>query len=372
MARKTGNAPLPKARPISVTELSNEKNDATLVQVEALLLSDVARLDERVLELQAGPHHFLARLQISGQLTASLRAGSWLRLTGVYASTHGSADNTLASFELLLNYPSDIVVLKRGPWWTKRHTIAMLAILLTGLTASFIWVALLHRTVAQRTALLEREIYDRQQIEQQRLIEQERARVAQDLHDDLGAGLAQISLIGALAQRPNTLPARERGLLSEITDKSREMVTALDELVWAINPKHDTAKSVCGYLSDYAQEFLRPTSIVCRLDTDCAQSAQVLNSAQRHQLFLAFKEALTNVVKHAQPTEVWVRIKATANELRVIVEDNGKGIASRVEEAKGDGTLNMHTRLKQIGGECEIEPHSGGGTIVSFQLPVNR
>jgi signal transduction histidine kinase len=367
-ARKIGSAPLPPARPVSAMDLSNEGNDATRVQVDALLVGDEAQLGERVLELQAGLHHFLARLQTAGQPAELLRPGSLLRITGIYRV---SAGNQLDGFELLLNSRADITVLAAGPWWTMHRIMAMIAILLAALGASLIWVLLLRRTVTHRTALLAQEIRAREQITQRRLLEQERARVAQDLHDDLGAGLAQIGLVGALAQRANTLPDRARTYMSEITDKSRDMVTALDEIVWAINPKHDTASSVSGYLCDYAQEFLRPTGIMCRLDTNGSQPSQFLNSAHRHQLFLAFKEALTNVVKHADAAEVWVRIAVAPGEVNVRVEDNGKGISPRPEEPKGDGTVNMRTRLEQMGGTCEITPRPGGGTVVSFHLPTN-
>jgi len=373
VARKTGAAALPVARPVSASELFLKKNDSTLVLVDAMLLSDITRLGERVLELQAGPHHFLARLQTDGRPAARLRTGAELQLTGVYSShLDGAPEGGLGSFELLLNSPSDIVVLKAGPWWTTRYTIMTFAILFLGLALSLVWVTLLRRTVAHRTALLEKEIHEREQIEQRRLLEQERARVAHDLHDELGAGLAQISLIGSLAQRPTTQAERARGLVAQITTRSREMVAALDEIVWAINPTHDNASSVRGYLSEYAQEFLHPTGMACRLDIDSIHSEQALNSTQRHQLFLAFKEALTNVVKHAKASEVWIRISTASDGLRISVEDNGRGIATPAEVPGGHGTGSMRARLAQVGGCCEIQPRPDGGTIVSFHLPLNR
>jgi signal transduction histidine kinase len=371
-ARKIGSAPRPTPVALSIADLANERNDAMLVQVEATLSSDVVRLGERVLELRAGPHHFLARLRTNGQPAAGLRRGSQVRLTGVYACTReGATGNDPDKFELLLNRATDIVVLQHGPWWTTRHTILTIAILLVGLAASLVWVALLRRTVAQRTARLEKEIRERQQIEQRRLLEQERTRVAQDLHDDLGAGLAQIGLIGSLAQRPNTSLGRAQDHLFEITERSRDMITVLDEIVWAINPKHDSATSVGSYLCDYAQDFLRPTTIACRLDVAHAYAAQMLNSTRRHQLFLAFKEALTNVIKHAQASEVWIRITTTDGEIKVTVEDNGKGFSPGTKTTNGDGTQNMHSRLEQIGGRCEIRSGPNGGTIVSFHLPTH-
>jgi len=370
-ARKTWHMLPSDPVPVSAENLANIGNDAMLVQVEAMLLSDTVQQGESVLELQAGSHHFLAHLPVEDHPSELPRLGSQLRLTGVYASLGESQPGSgLDMFELLLNRASDIVVIKQGPWWTRRHTIAAVAILLAGLAAALVWIMSLHRTVAQRTVRLEKEIRARQQIEQRRLLEQERTRVAQDLHDDLGASLAQIGLIGALAQRPNTSPDRVREHLSGITDKSREMITVLDEIVWAINPKHDSATSVSSYLCDYAQEFFRPTSTACRLDVAANQPAFVLNltSIKRHQLFLAFKEALTNVVKHAHAAEAWIRITTTDDDLSVTVEDNGNGMPPNTIATKGDGTVNLRTRLEQIGGRCEIRSRPGGGTVVSFHL----
>ena len=368
--RTAGHRPLPAPRVLVDTGLADAKHDATRVQVEALLVSDGVRLGERVLELQAGRHPFLARLRLAGPSADPMRPGTRLRLTGVYASLRGNtARDGFDGLELLLNEPADIVVLENAPWWTLRHTLTTLGVLSAGLAALLVWVASLRRTVAQRTALLERAIGERQQVEQRRLLEQERARVAQDLHDDLGAGLAQIGLIASLARRPGTLPERAQDHLAEITGKAREMVTVLDEIVWAINPKHDTAGSVSGYLCDYAQEFLRAAALVCRLETDCARPDQALGSAPRHQLFLAFKEALTNVVKHAGATEVRVRIAAAEAGLDVTVEDNGRGLVASSGAPAGDGLRNMRGRLEKIGGRCEIKPGAAGGTVVALHLP---
>jgi len=369
-ARKVGSAPRPAPISLSATNLSDESNDARLVRVEALLLSDTVRQGERWLELQSGQHHFQARLRTNGKPAETLRRLSRLQLTGVYASTRDSESaGELDSFELLLAHPGDIVVLQSGPWWTPRHTIATIGILFSALMASVVWITSLRRTVAQRTARLEKEIHTREQVEQRRILEQERTRVAQDLHDELGAGLAQIGLIGSLAQRPQAPAERARQHLAEITEKSREMIAVLDEIVWAINPKHDSTASVSSYFCDYAAEFLQPTTVACRLDIGSVQQSHSLNSIQRHQLFLAFKEALTNVVKHSFAAEVWIRIAAENGHLCVSVEDNGRGIAANGGEENGNGVGNMRRRLEKIGGRCEIRVRSAGGTVVRFELP---
>lgn len=284
--RKVGSAPRPAPISLSATNLSDERNDARLVRVEALLLGDTVRQGERLLELRSGQHHFQARLPTNGKPAETLRRLSRLQLIGVYASTRANESaGELDSFELLLAHPGDIVVLQSGPWWTPRHTIATIGILFSALMASVVWITSLRRTVAQRTARLEKEIHAREQVEQRRMLEEERTRVAQDLHDDLGAGLAQIGLIGSLAQRPQTPAERGRQHLAEITEKSREMIAVLDEIVWAINPKHDSTASVSSYFCDYAAEFLRPTTVACRLDIGSVKQSHSLNSIQRHQLF---------------------------------------------------------------------------------------
>ena len=203
----------------------------------------------------------------------------------------------------------------------------------------------------------------------QRTLERDRARVAQDLHDDLGAGLAEIGLLGSLAMRPATAADAAYGLLQQITGKCRELVTALDEIVWAVNPKHDTATSLSSYLCDYAQQFLKPAMIDCRLDVAREIPAVHLDSNQRHNFFLAFKESLTNIVRHAQADAVTIRINVEGEDLCVAVEDNGKGLATPAAET-ADGLINMSERLKQLGGRCEITNLPNGGTSVRFLLPV--
>lgn len=203
----------------------------------------------------------------------------------------------------------------------------------------------------------------------QRTLERDRARVAQDLHDDLGAGLAEIGLLGALAKRPATAPDTARDHLHQITEKSRELVTSLDEIVWAVNPKHDTATSLSSYLCDYAQNFLKSAMIDCRLDVARDIPTTHLDSNQRHNFFLAFKESLTNVVRHSQATAVTIRINVIGGELCVSVEDNGMGLAIPAAET-ADGLINMTERLKQLGGRCEITNLPNGGTSVRFLLPV--
>jgi signal transduction histidine kinase len=374
--RKVGSSPRPQPVPLSIEQLSDAKHDATLVQLEATLLGDNAQQNKRVLELQAGPNHFLARLRSGAGGIPLTRSGSRLQLTGVYSSARSARPGSnLDAFELLVNRPTDVLVLRSGPWWNPQRVITLIVVLVGGLIVALAWAGLLRRTVARRSAQLQKEIETRQRVEQYRVVEQERSRVAQDLHDELGAGLAELGILGALANNPAIEREKQQGYLTRLAELARLLVTGLDEIVWAVNPKHDSNDSVSGYLCDYAQEFLHPTGIACRLDVVPTLPDHTLNPVQRHQLFLAFKEALTNVVKHAHATEVWVRIGGDDHELRVAVEDNGKGLG--LERVKGaqpnqNGLANMVDRMKQIGGDCAIKAQPAGGMSVEFRLFTNR
>jgi len=241
-------------------------------------------------------------------------------------------------------------------WWFK---------VLAGLTL----VGLAAAGVRERERRKHRREMER--LERQNLMERERARVAQDLHDDLGAGLTEIGLLGSLAQRHNVLPERPQQHLQQITAKASEMVTSLDEIVWAINPRHDSVVSLSHYFCEYAQHFLELTQIRCRMEVAKDLPACPLNSEQRHSLFLAFKEALTNVARHSRASEAWIRIAAQDRTLLVAVEDNGQGMTPPPPPgAGGDGLANMSRRLEQIGGRCEIQSGPERGTSVRFVLPL--
>jgi len=209
-----------------------------------------------------------------------------------------------------------------------------------------------------------------EQLERQHELERERTRIAQDLHDDLGAGLTEIGLLGGLLQHPTKFSARKQEALDRIVERCRSLVMALDEIVWAINPRNDSVNSLGGYLCRYAQNFLEPTSIRCRLEMQEAEPDQPLNSEQRHNLFLAFEEALTNVVKHSSATEVGIKISCgQSGRLSIDILDNGRGLPP-VVGADADGLNNLRERMTKIGGHCEITNSPTGGVSVNLSLQL--
>ena len=207
-------------------------------------------------------------------------------------------------------------------------------------------------------------------LKRQHDLERERTRIAQDLHDDLGAGLTEIGLLGGLLQDPARLPTRKQEALDRIVQRCHDLVMALDEIVWAINPRHDSVNSLGGYLCRYAQNFLEPTAIRCRLEMQEAEPDQPLDSEQRHHLFLAFEEILANLVKHSGATEVHIKIALEEkNRLVIGIADNGRGLPPFVAEGS-DGLNNLRQRMAQLGGHCEITSRPSGGVAVNLSLPL--
>jgi len=209
-------------------------------------------------------------------------------------------------------------------------------------------------------------------LQQRQALERERTRIAEDLHDDLGAGLVEISLGSELAQAPNLTGEEVREHTREIGTRARELVTALDEIVWAVNPRHDNVASLATYFCQYAQHFLSSTRVRCQLEVPKDLPEAVLNAEQRHNLFLAFKEALSNVVQHAGATDLRLAISVGQGVLVITVGDNGRGFDSAALSAPvgADGLGNMRRRLQQLNGQCELTGSPGKGTTVSFKVPL--
>ncbi len=369
--RKTGRAALPPAKKLSPEDLTRADNDSTRVGVEALLAGVRQTETNQVLEMQAGPWRFSARLNAPVDSVRLLRTGCQLELTGVYAATGGSRtpDGDVTSFNLLLNSPADIQVLATPPWWTLQRLLAAIGVLTCALAVMALWITQLHRQVEKRTAELEIQIQNRQRVEHQRTMEQERARIAHDLHDELGSGITEIGMLAARAKTSSVPGEKRNEYLGQAGDKAREMVTALDEIVWAMNPAHDSLASLVSYFCLYADRFLGLANITWRLEGPTGPADPVVDSRQRHQLFLAFKEALHNVVRHSGATEVRLGIQVGQGELLLVVADNGRGLPLSARTGGMDGVDNMRSRIEKLGGRFEISGQAGQGTTVRFHLP---
>ena len=215
--------------------------------------------------------------------------------------------------------------------------------------------------------------------ERQRDIERERSRIARDIHDDLGASLTRIAMLSQSDRGEMQLPESMTKNLELIFTTARKLTRAMDEIVWAVNPRHDRLDSLASYLSRFAYEYLSVAEIRCRLNIPLHLPTLPVTAEVRHNLFLAFKEALHNIVKHAAAKEVGVELKLEAAQLAIQVADDGRGFdaatpangpAAAGRIAGGEGLANMRRRLAEIGGACEVRSEPGRGTTVTFTVPL--
>lgn len=214
-----------------------------------------------------------------------------------------------------------------------------------------------------------------ERLEWQQAIERDRGRIARDIHDDLGAGLTQITLLSELARRepPHEMEAH----LGQISDTARELTRTMDEIVWAVNPRQDTLDGLVTYICQFAQEYLTMAGIHCRLDVPEHLPAMRLTADVRHNLFLAVKEALNNIVKHADAREVWLRLMQDRGNVTLVIEDDGHGfgglsaaVPTGVRTTTGQGLDNLAARLTTIGGRCSISSQPGRGTRVELTVGI--
>jgi signal transduction histidine kinase/ligand-binding sensor domain-containing protein len=216
-------------------------------------------------------------------------------------------------------------------------------------------------------------------LERQRAVERDRARIAKDIHDDLGAGLTHISLLSELARRA---PDSEVfGHLSQISEMARELTRGMDEIVWAVDPHNDSLDGLMTYVCKFAQEYLKVAGIRCRLDLPAQLPPSPLSAEVRHNLFLAIKEALNNVVKHAHAAEVRLRLTLNPDAFTVTIEDNGSGLPADAKTPganlatrtlSGHGLENLQRRLAGVGGQARISSQPGQGTRVELTVGLAR
>ena len=215
-----------------------------------------------------------------------------------------------------------------------------------------------------------------ERLEQQNAIEKERTRIARDLHDELGAKLARISFQGATAKRFLDSPAKAGEEIEKMSQGARDLVTSLDEIVWAVEPENDSLEGLVTYLCRYAGEFFDNSPVSCQLNIPPELPPSRLRMDVRHNMYLAVKEAFSNVLKHSGASQVELTISANAHSLEILVADNGRGISpghnSPPDKRKraGHGLTNIRERVESVGGGFKLDTGTGRGTRVRLSVPL--
>jgi len=260
----------------------------------------------------------------------------------------------------LWNRPDTTLAITAQPffWETPWFHVAA-ALLLSGVLAGSSWLVLRHRfrlRLARLQAL--------------NAIERERLRISKDMHDHVGGVLTQVSQLTDMGLNETDDQSLVKKRFERIGDRARAAVQALDEIVWATNPKNDNLASFAEYISRFSDEFFEYTDIRCWQEVPATLPALPLRADVRHNVFLAVREALNNTLKHSQCAEVWLKMRIDEREVTLKIEDNGIGFTPTATGPGGNGLGNMEARLAECGGRVSLASFPGSGTRVTFVFHV--
>ena len=200
-----------------------------------------------------------------------------------------------------------------------------------------------------------------------RELERLRLRIAGDLHDDLGSNLSSIALLSRRVRRQTPLSEAARGELDEIEQIARQTTQAIRDIIWFIEPDRDTLPDLVRRMQEVATVML--AEVDCAFTTASVPVSGRISPEFRRNVFLVFKEAVHNIVRHAQCTRVEIHVAAAGGEFSVSVRDNGRGFSLELPAA-GNGLKQMQLRLARLGGRCVVQSEPGQGTRVEFSVRV--
>jgi signal transduction histidine kinase len=226
----------------------------------------------------------------------------------------------------------------------------------------------------RRVAMLRR--FDR--LEREQVLQNERARIARDLHDDLGANLTGIALKADLAQRH--IDGAQAGQLADIAAGTRALVDNMRGTVWALNPRHDTLESLARFLAQQVEDIVTAAGLRCRLELPDAFPEITIPSPARYHIHLVIKEALHNALKHARAGEVRFGLDVNREVLSLRISDDGLGfdpqrphVSKSNGQANGNGghgLANMRQRVEALGGQWDLKSAPGQGTSITIRIPT--
>jgi signal transduction histidine kinase len=256
-----------------------------------------------------------------------------------------------------LNYsePAHMVMQVNVPWHANAWILGSLAGAFAGLLA---W------------AFVARAMYQRKSREA--IVLRERVRISRDLHDHLGAGLTHLAMMGDMVRQRAAQPDAVEMLAGRLTESARELTRTMGEVIWTTDPDKDSLRSFSLFLTSYAERFFSESSLRLRFEIPEQVPDMLLPSEFRSSLLTVTKEALNNVAKHSQATELRIKLDLRDRELHVSFEDNGRGFAMDEVAPDRHGLVNMRERLRDLPGELRIESLEGQGTHVEIRCSLPK
>jgi signal transduction histidine kinase len=256
---------------------------------------------------------------------------------------------------------TSIAVIITPPWWRRWWFTVFFWVTIVGAIGGsirYVEMKKLKRTI--------------ERLEQERALERERARISQDLHDDIGASLSRIALFSEAAkEEASGASPRLLELSEKIGNNARELLDAVGALVWSMDPRHEKFEDGATHMKNFAQEMFALKNIDFSFIMDPDVSHLSLPIDARKNILLIFKEAVNNIIKHAHCKTVRIEMRTREDTFIMTIEDDGRGPIQR-GAGKGHGLENMKTRARNVGAELAVDSIPEGGTRVRLSLPVAR
>ncbi|MFM2242907.1 MAG: hypothetical protein RLZ97_1762 [Verrucomicrobiota bacterium] len=383
--RVTGHATAPSAEPVTIAEIlrpdmlseweavAESDYDGRVVRIEGVLRRVVPapdplgtatlliESDDTLFETQVPVIDNAARAEIAGWLE-----GSAVAVTGLCEMDIRRVDRSgwfvIEGFTLLLSDPGGLRVLQAPPWWTPQRSLTAFAATLGALALILAWSWTLRRRVKKQSELIGRQL-------QHVAVQDERARIARDMHDEIGGKLARLSVIGEMMANGSTSGGSQLPQIRELTRGVREAAGELEQIIWSVDPRHDTLDGVAHRVYQFAEEYFADTPIECHFGEFPGIPDVAMDPEDRADLIAAFRESITNVLKHSGARQVEISIHMDGGIFEIRVSDDGCGMDPAATDAPpGNGITNMRTRMRKIGGDLAVESAPGQGTTLRFRL----
>ena len=193
--------------------------------------------------------------------------------------------------------------------------------------------------------------------------------IATDLHDDIGSSLTNISILSELSSKNLSHPEKAQPFLQRISEEVQASSQAMDDIIWSVNSRNDSLEETMARMRRYAAELFDNSETNCYLQLDEKGSNKKLSMEQRRDLYLIYKEALTNIHKHAVAKNIWIKVEQSQNHLLMQIKDDGKGFSNDMITHR-NGLKNLRSRVEKWNGKIGIQSKENKGTDIEIKIPL--
>jgi signal transduction histidine kinase len=313
------------------------------------------------LSIPAGYHHlnlhFTALTYVAPERTRFR-----FRLVGVDPGWVVAGENRTASYGKIPagEYRFEVAAQKKDGAWAQAGAVTWLRI------APRYWETAWFRSLIAVALLGVAALFWFERAARERELNGLRQQITRDLHDDLGSNIGSIALLSEALQKPSARTSDSRHkLLQEINVIARETLEAMREAVWFVDPEKDSSEHLVAHLRQLAESMLK--DMAYEFDAPEKTSISEMPLELKRGVVLIFKEALYNVVRHANASQVQIALKLEKGILSFRIRDNGAGF-NLTEPTHGQGLKNMNYRAVKIGGRLNVTTVPGAGTEVHFEV----